>query len=1466
MEIRASFWFFLFSVMLVLPSELVGQQPKISFEKYGVAEGLPERLVSSILQDEQGFIWFTTQNGLVKYDGYHFNTYEPTSQALDSTSLKLKNLSGGLIKGKDGKLWIGGILEPGGLACFDPRTETFRNYLHEPNNPHSKIPYLDAFPLLEDRWGNVWFTNGSFKLKKWMLCKWDTISGQAETFPYGITPRFDNSLSGSGGFAEAQEDGSIWVLDGDWNLRYWYPELDSFVIAHPSGTALPGWDRPDTISLIFAGLQSKLLLRGRKGVYVWDPVAKQVDQYYEHDPMNSNSPASGAINYVFEDHHGKYWLVQDNGNMTTIDPKSKLCSRHVYGKGKMVFSNGPATISHPQIYISDEQELIFRDRALDFKHFLQYDFETESFHLYDPNIKVPEYELLGNSPPFSMLKDKSNLLWVGYLGGLNKEAPKKQQMSFYTHKEGDPQSLPSEQIINIFEDAGGRIWIATREGLARYIADKDHFEPIAFAPQHTENQPIHQLIEDNDGKIWIAGAQGLFLWDEQASIARQVDLGSSDPQFISQIAEDKQQRLWVSVRGKGVYLLDIQSKQLQKTFQPIAGDSSSLLSNQIRDFFQDSRGRMWLGDPLGNQFGLFRYDESQERFIHYANRSQGQQSIGSNEIISIFEDDEQKIWVGTEDGLYYYQEELGGFERSGDPIQTSSITSYAKADKETIWLATYSGNGLVKFNPQAQEYQVFGKSAGLLHNDYASFSYPYKIALDSAGRVYYPNQVGLSVFDPATEQFKNYKEKDGFVIQDIFYVSFASKKGNIWLGTQKGLIRIIPANLIVRDSTMPEVHITAMTILDTTYFRPDGKLFKKAVSYTEEVSLSHTQNDLGFEFVALHYLSPEDNQYTWKLENYDEDWSQPSFKRSARYTNLNPGTYTFRVKASNADGLWNEQGTSLTITIHPPWWATWWARTLFALLISGILYSLYRFQVSRQLAQAENRRLKDLDAVKTSLYTNITHEFRTPLTVISGMASQIEPPQEAQNLIQRNSKHLLRLVNQMLDLAKLESGKLELNLQLGDITSYLHYLTESFHSYAETKDIELVFYAEDKEVVMDYDAEKIQHIISNLISNAVKFSHEGSKIILHMQREQQESSEALIIKVVDQGIGIAPDKLPHIFDRFYQVDDSSTRKGEGTGIGLTFTQELVHLMGGEITTESRVGEGSTFRLRLPISREAKQAETPPPPIPADGLLAFGGASLADALPINPELPQILIIEDNPDVITYIRSCLQDTYQLIEAENGAIGIEKAIEHVPDLIISDVMMPEKDGFEVCQTLKGDERSSHIPIILLTAKADVASRIAGLQEGADAYLAKPFDEKELRVRIEQLIQLRKSLMARYRELHGRPLVAEERYKREDGFVRKVNLLVEEHLSDDELNVEQIARKIGMSRSQLFRKLKALTGLSVSGFVREYRLERAKQLLKTSDLSIAEVAYEVGFKNPNHFSTVFKATFGTSPGATRK
>ncbi len=563
----------------------------------------------------------------------------------------------------------------------------------------------------------------------------------------------------------------------------------------------------------------------------------------------------------------------------------------------------------------------------------------------------------------------------------------------------------------------------------------------------------------------------------------------------------------------------------------------------------------------------------------------------------------------------------------------------------------------------------------------------------------------------------------------------------------------------------------------------------------------------------------------------------------------------------------------IKIIVHQVWYKTWWAWCIYIGTFFGLVYWISRYLFSQHLKKEESKRLKELDTLKSRLYTNITHEFRTPLTVIMGMANSIKGHTKEKELIQRNSQNLLQLINQLLDLSKLDSKQLKIEYTQGNIVNYLQYLTESFYSMATDKNIRLTFYPEVKSLIMDYDEAKIQHIIYNLLSNAIKFTPEEGKVILHLQEIKKEEKPLLQIKVSDTGIGINETDLPKIFNRFYQADASSTRRGEGTGIGLALTKELIEMMGGTINVKSKLGEGTDFLILLPIVKRSNtpktKTEITTPTIqktPTEKTNFLVDANNNIFLPA--DMPSLLIIEDNRDVITYIESLLQKDYHLIIARNGEEGIEKAIETIPDIIISDVMMPEKNGYEVCEFLKNDERTSHIPIVLLTAKADTADRIEGLKGGADAYLTKPFNKEELFIRLEQLIGLRKALQERFSQL---PLISTTNKKEtpltlDEIFIQKLTQVVEDRLDDPSLAVVHLCQAANLSNMQVNRKLKALTGKTPSRFIRSIRLQAAMKMLQNTELNISEIAYDVGFADPNYFSRTFSEEFGFSPNVIRK
>jgi signal transduction histidine kinase/DNA-binding response OmpR family regulator len=646
------------------------------------------------------------------------------------------------------------------------------------------------------------------------------------------------------------------------------------------------------------------------------------------------------------------------------------------------------------------------------------------------------------------------------------------------------------------------------------------------------------------------------------------------------------------------------------------------------------------------------------------------------------------------------------------------------------------------------------------------------------------------------------------------------------------------------------------------------------------------------------------------MEGFDRDWLYVGTKREAVYTNLAPGEYTFRVKAANNDGVWNEQGASIKVIIAPPFWRTWWAYTLYVLFMMGLLFGIRRYELNRmrlkdqvKIKHLEAEKLKELDAMKSRFFSNISHEFRTPLTLILGpienMLAKITDKQSNQDLslMHKNATNLLRLVNQLLDLARLESGKMRLQASRGDLMQCLKSIVAAFESLARSRNVTLHFHSQVESLEAWFNREHLETVFYNLLSNAFKFTPEGGEVSVQLSvisnqlsLNQPITDHSSLITVKDTGIGIPTDKLRYVFDRFYQAESASTqtgaaRKFEGTGIGLSLVKELVELHHGKVEITSEEGKGTEVVVRLPLGREHLQAEeivSEQLSVSSDQLSVGseqGAIASATQRSSHPEIHQssdptiqpsidpdsdeeiVLIVEDNADMRAYIRRNLENGYKVVEAQNGQEGLEKAMAMIPDMIISDVMMPVMDGYALCDRLKSDEKTSHIPVILLTARAGREDKLEGLETGADDYLTKPFDAEELQIRVKNLIALRRKLQEKFKKQMVLQPSEISITSVDEAFLKKAVAMVEEHLEDESFSPDDLAHEVGMSRAQFYRKLRALTDQPAGHFIRAIRLQRAADLLKQGFGNITEIAYKVGFSSQPYFTKCFQEYFGVSP-----
>jgi signal transduction histidine kinase/DNA-binding response OmpR family regulator/ligand-binding sensor domain-containing protein len=1050
---------------------------------------------------------------------------------------------------------------------------------------------------------------------------------------------------------------------------------------------------------------------------------------------------------------------------------------------------------------------------------------------------------------YPFIFDRSGILWSGSVGyGLRKYNTNGSKFKAYLPGQSVRFIIPVNSSDIFLGDFSYR-WIRLKNNLA--VADT--FDRIESVTQ------IDNFVIDTTGDYWIkSDDKGYFKYNPSSGkLTAYPQINYDDGSDKQPILQDSKGYIWFPGAGGTFSRLNIRTEKIDSftininTARPM---SPKAICNVI---YEDGQGTFWIGTQDGFAKCTFNNTSNVSPAVKwFYNNSSNRNSLNYNNV-SCFLD---------------------------DPAEPDTY----------IWICT-KGGGLNRLNKKTNDFFHLTSKEGLTDD------VVYGILTDAAGNIWGSTNNGIFCLasdggkDSARWNFRNFTRANGLLNDEFNTSSFAKlPNGNLAFGGVKGL-NIFDPKEILKPGFMPGVFITDILINNQPVLPGDSTaVLQYTIEQSKNITLTYLQDILTLEFSSLDFTAPDQNKYRYQLVGVDNDWVSSGTRRSATYLHLPAGKYIFKVQGSNSQGIWSDKVAELQITVLPPWWRSWWAYLSYALLIGFAIRAYFKFTVNRaklqsQLSfeQLEAKRIKELDSVKTQLYTNITHEFRTPLTVILGMAQQVKsnPPLHLENgmdMIIRNGESLLNLVNEMLDLSKLETGKMLLQLVKGDVINFLRYIVESFHSLAESQHKHLHFLSEIDSLYIQYDPEKLRQIVANLLSNALKFTPEKGNIyisIIEQQLHNETGKSSLIIKVKDTGIGIPESQLQHIFERFYQLDNSHTRKTEGTGIGLALTKELVKLMEGEIFVKSPptgAVRGTEFTVILPFKKS----------LPSEDALSEEAATVTMQQAVNSGTaksisnvnekqsaakPLILLVEDNADVVAYTASCLPD-YRLAVGKDGREGLEIAAEMVPDLIITDVMMPFVDGFELCRQLRNNEHTSHIPIIMLTAKADMESKMEGLQQGADVYLQKPFNREELLIRIKKLLELRLKLQQYYLNKAGltndkapeEPSITEEapaEHKLEDEFVKKVREAIEANLADADFTIDQLCKLVFMSHSQLHRKLDALTGCSPNKFIRIIRLNKAKEMLKDTANSIATTAYECGYNDPAYFSRVFKQEYGKTP-----
>lgn len=1051
------------------------------------------------------------------------------------------------------------------------------------------------------------------------------------------------------------------------------------------------------------------------------------------------------------------------------------------------------------------------------------DTKQQQFHRYQ--LPALEDDIPQGHIVLSIIQDRSGIIWVGTDGGgVYKVDPRRKRFHNIAFRSANTEPLTDNYIRSVFVNEQG-MWVGTRTNGIYLSTDRTHFRKISTS---VPVKSVRGFFEQGPD-LWACTDQGIIILKGSPYSGRNIPVlpEKNNPESLSgpkvnTIVKDKNGTIWVGTQESGLNRLIGLSENGTPRFkhypaQP--GKAGALQNERISCMLSDSKGRLW----LGTYNGLHLYDHAQDRFTVYRQRNGDASSLSNNAVLSIAEDARGVIWIATQHGFnkllssdtgtYYFE---SFFAQDGFP---NDYVHAIQADKEgNIWLSTNSG--IVKFTVETNEFHNFDTRDGLISNIFSENS------------------------------------------------SFLSESGELYFGSSKGVTTFFPDSIKLNQQ-VPPVYLTNlkvnnedMTVRDFVAGRP---VLSQAIFASDQITLSYKQNIISLAFSSLDYHAPDKNQYRYRLTGFDQDWVHSGDQRQVTYTNLPPGNYTFTVMGSNSDKIWNETGASLQIKIQPPPWKTWWAYTIYVMLIIGFLWLSRYIGISRitmrnklEIANLNYQREREIAAVRSKLFTNISHEFRTPLTLMMGPLFELSANSRLDqgttgtlNRILNHAKRMLHLVNQLLAYQKAETSNLSLLIHRHDLAALARFVADAFADEAERRNIRFDVDCPES-FYFSFDKEKIEIVLYNLLSNAFKFTPDGGSISLTATQSEGTNGETHCeIVVSDSGTGIPEEDQQRIFERFYQgrkeaLDESTP----GTGVGLAFVRELVDLHGGRIHVDSAPGHGSKFQVTLPAT-----GSDPEPPG------AINDEPMPAVAPNRERENVILIVEDNREIRDYMAALLGSLYQVRQAKNGQEGLEIAYRILPDLIISDVMMPGRDGFSLCQELRDDPRTSHIPVILLTARSDDGAYIEGLEKGADVYLTKPFNPQVLKSYVKNLIALRERLRDQFARHINLDQDQPEMGTFEEDFIKGVIAYTEAHMNESDFNTDMLAAASNMSRSTFYRKLKAITGLSGSEFIKLIRLKRSATLLKSGKFNITQAAYETGFNDLKHFRRSFQQQFGVTP-----
>lgn len=1270
---------------------------------------------------------------------------------------------------------------------------------------------------------------------------------------------------------------------------------------------------------------------------------------YRHNPKNRFSLSNNYVNCIYEDpRNGNLWIGTAKGlnYLNRLDDKIYSASTHADTtlKAVRIFSvlvdsknnRWVGTASGLFVYRDKSKKpiLALRNRDPSLTGNVTCLFEDSkknlwvgtTFGLFTFDIKVRRFKKIFLSTPteevsvLSVMEDSRRHIWVTSTSGVfNFRTGQIRRYSV------ENNFLKSNNVHGLVEDELGNMLFAVRDGGGLHHLDyqKNTITVLAndiYNSSSISSGVLTAIYKDKFKNIWIGTwAKGLNFIDKNRKLFAhyKINLRSDGLRSnnVRTAFQDSDGDLWIGTKDDG-YLSRFNSEK--GVFNHYDGMLINPLSAQnffVLSIAEAKPGLLLVGTHKG---GLILFNKKSGRYMKYLNNPKDKFSLANNMVPGVFKDRYNKIWIacfkslqtfdlksgkfnlvdgvdvkcfydyspneiyfGGPKGLFHYNRKTGKILKvlSESNNQLPDITGIIKGPDGNLWLTTV-GSGLMQFNPKTRQLKCYTVSEGLPSNIICG------IQADTKGNLWMSSSNGLSKFSLSTRKFRNYYVSEGLQGNEFEkYVSYKTKDGHIIFGGSNGFNYFHPDS-INDNRVIPKVVITDFKIFNQPVkVNEDNSPLKQSISTTRKLVLNYKQSVITFEFAALNFSSPLYNQYAYKMEPLEEEWNYIGVRNIASYSSLPAGTYKFKVKASNNDGLWNDVPTTLEIKVLPPPWKSWWAYLFYFSALCGIFYLWLRyknFQTRLQISQLEQNKLQELHAIKSQFFTNISHEFKTPLTMILSPLNKLirnaqnEDERTHLGYIKRNALRLQNLINQLMELKSIDNDTMAPHYIKGDIFLFVKDLIEVFEPLAKEHNIKIDC-GKPKSVVTYFDADKIEKIFYNLMSNAVKFTPDGGVIEVSVERKWAVDvgntscdNPVIQIKVRNTGSKIPAHQLPHIFENYYQIDRPSSLVQPNTGIGLAFTKELVGILGGVIDAESD-DEWTIFTVNIPEVQvlkqdiEAKDGFNTDRFVHSKQLLEILKFEKKGIKPknVNKKAPSVLLVEDNKELRDLLFHALAKDFKVTVASDGYAGLQLAKKINPVLIISDIVMPRLSGVELCREIKQKIEFNHIPVVLLTASSTGNQKLEGMESGADVYIEKPFDLEFFKLQVKNIIQTRKAQREAFaKKLSPEPEKGATNSANEE-FVRKAIALVEKNIENSEFDVDAFVKEMNISRTVLYQKIRSLTDLSINEFIINIRLKRAAHLLKTSDLTVSEIAFKVGFNSSSYFGICFKRNFKISPTA---